>query len=54
MMRFLTRRGLWLLVALVLIALVIWFAGPYVAFADYAPLESALARAVAIALVVVF
>ena len=54
MMRFLTRRGLWLLVALVLIALVIWFAGPYVAFADYAPLESALARAIAIVLVVVF
>jgi len=54
MTRFLTKRGLWLLLALVLIALVIWFAGPYVAFADYAPLESAIARWVAIALVVVF
>ena len=48
------KRWLWLLLALVLIALVIWFAGPYVAFADYAPLESAIARLVAIALVVVF
>ena len=54
MTRLLTRRGLWLLLALVLIALVIWFAGPYVAFADYAPLETAIARWVAIALVVVF
>ena len=54
MIRLLTQRGLWLLLALVLIALVIWFAGPYVAFADYAPLESAVARLVAIALVVVF
>ena len=54
MMGLFRKRWLWLLLALILIALVIWFAGPYVAFADYAPLESALARWIAIALVVVF
>lgn len=50
----LKKRGLWLLLGLLLAALVIWFAGPYVAFADYAPLQSATARLVAIVLVVVF
>src|SRR6185312_8389139 len=54
MMGFFRKRWLWLLLALVLIGLVIWFAGPYVSFADYAPLESALARWIAIALLVVF
>ena len=54
MMAVLRQRWLWLLLALVLISLVIWFAGPYVAFADYAPLESTTARLIAIALVVVF
>ena len=54
MMAALRQRWLWLLLALVLISLVIWFAGPYVAFADYAPLESTTARLIAIALVVVF
>jgi type VI secretion system protein ImpL len=54
MMAVLRQRWLWLLLALVLIGLVIWFAGPYVAFADYAPLESTTARVIAIALVIVF
>ena len=49
MIALLKKRWLWLLLALVLIALLIWFAGPYVAFADYAPLESVLARCIAIA-----
>ncbi len=54
MIGLLRKRGVWLLLALVLIALVIWFAGPYLSFADYTPLESVIARLVAIALVVVF
>jgi len=53
MIALLKKRWLWLLLALFLIALLIWFAGPYVAFADYAPLESAPARCIAIALVIV-
>ena len=32
MIALLKKRWLWLLLALVLIALLIWFAGPYVAF----------------------
>jgi type VI secretion system protein ImpL len=36
----------------VLIALFIWFAGPYFAFADYHPLESILARCLLIGLIV--
>jgi len=54
MIGLLRKRGLWLLLALVLIALVIWYGGPYLSFADYTPLESVIARLVAIALVVVF
>lgn len=38
---------------LVLLALFIWYAGPYFAFADFHPLESPTARLIAIALVVV-
>ena len=53
MIALLKKRWLWLLLALLLIALLIWFAGPYVAFADYAPLESVPARCIAIALVIV-
>ena len=36
----------------VLLALIIWFVGPYFAFADYKPLESAVGRLVAILLLV--
>jgi type VI secretion system protein ImpL len=37
---------------LLLIAVFIWYAGPYFAFADYHPLESAAARLIAIAIIV--
>jgi type VI secretion system protein ImpL len=40
------------IVGLLLIALFVWFAGPYVAFADYRPLESVTARLVLILFVV--
>ena len=53
-MGFFKKRWLWLVLALLLTVLIIWFAGPYVAFADYAPLESVTGRLIAIALVVVF
>jgi type VI secretion system protein ImpL len=45
-------RRLLPLIGLLLIALFIWFAGAYFAFAEYRPLESANARLIAIALVV--
>ncbi len=45
-------KKLALLIALLLIALVIWFGGPYLAFADYVPLESALARLILIGAIV--
>jgi type VI secretion system protein ImpL len=41
------------ILGLVLLALFIWFAGPYFAFADYRPLESVLARCLLIASIVV-
>jgi type VI secretion system protein ImpL len=47
-------RGLLVLLALICVALVIWFGGPYLAFAEYVPLETSLARIIAIALVLVF
>jgi len=37
---------------LVLLSLFVWFAGPYLAFADHKPLESEFARLIAIAVVV--
>jgi type VI secretion system protein ImpL len=43
---------LWHLLGLLLVGLLIWFAGPYVEFADHALLESVTARLIAIALVV--
>ncbi|HTV80433.1 MAG TPA: type VI secretion system membrane subunit TssM [Steroidobacteraceae bacterium] len=46
-------KKLLLLIALLLIAGVIWFGGPYLAFADYVPLETPLARLILIGLVVV-
>src|SRR5215469_3842903 len=49
----LKNRWWWLLIALLLVSLVIWFGGPYLAFADYAPLQSRLARIILIAVVVV-
>src|SRR6266513_1375166 len=41
-------RTLLVAVGLLLLAVVLWFAGPYFAFADYRPLESVVARLVAI------
>jgi type VI secretion system protein ImpL len=53
MLAFVKRRSFVRVIGFLLIALFIWFAGPYFAFADRAPLESPLARLIAIALVVV-
>jgi type VI secretion system protein ImpL len=46
------RRAFVLLIGLLLIAIFVWFAGPYFAFASYHPLETALSRVVLIALIV--
>ena len=45
-------RTLLLLIGLVLLAVFIWYGGPFFAFGVYRPLETELARMVAIALVV--
>src|SRR5262245_9256099 len=52
MFSFLKRRALLVLLGLALLAVFIWYAGPYFAFADVRPLESANARLIAIAVVV--
>ena len=52
-MAFLKSRTFLILVGLVLLALLIWFVGPYFAFADYKPLESVVARLVGIIVLVV-
>ena len=52
MFSFLKRRAFVLLIGLLLIAIFIWYAGPYFAFANYRPLETEFARLVAIGLVV--
>jgi type VI secretion system protein ImpL len=49
---FLKSRGFVIFIAVVLIAIFIWFAGPYFAFGTIHPLESEFARLIAIALVV--
>ncbi len=49
-MKFFKKRGFLVFLGLLLLSLFIWFAGPYFAFADYKPLESALARLIAIGL----
>ena len=48
MLTVLKSRAFLVAVGLVLLALIIWFVGPYFAFADYKPLESVVARLVAI------
>jgi len=53
MFSLLKKRWFLILLGLVLLALFIWYAGPYFAFADFRPLESPTARLIAIALVVV-
>jgi type VI secretion system protein ImpL len=53
MFAFLKRRGFLLVVGFLLVAAFIWLAGPYFAFADYRPLETELARLIAIGVVAV-
>ena len=48
------KRTFVVLVGLLLITLFIWYAGPYFAFAGFAPLESEFARLVAIGVVIGF
>jgi type VI secretion system protein ImpL len=48
MLALLKNRVFLVALGLVLLALIVWFAGPYFAFADYKPLESVVARLVAI------
>ncbi|MGH9350097.1 MAG: type VI secretion system membrane subunit TssM [Vicinamibacterales bacterium] len=52
MLSFLKRRGFLVVSGFVLFALFVWYAGPYFAFADFRPLETARARIVLIAIVV--
>jgi type VI secretion system protein ImpL len=49
---FVKRRGFVLLIGLLLVAIFIWYAGPYFAFASYRPLETEFARLIAISLIV--
>src|SRR5262249_35097382 len=51
--RFFSFRALVRLIAFALIAIFIWFAGPYFAFGSYRPLESDTARYIAIGLIFV-
>jgi type VI secretion system protein ImpL len=52
MLALLKNRVFLAAVGLVLLALIIWFAGPYCAFADYKPLESVVGRLVAILILI--
>ena len=47
------KKWLWVILALIFFSLVIWFGGPYVLVADYAPLGSELARIIGIVLLIV-
>ena len=49
-MKIFKARRILIFLGLVLLALFIWFAGPYFAFAEFKPLESAFARLIAILL----
>lgn len=53
MLAFLKSRTVLIFIGVVLLALLFWFAGPYFAFAEYKPLESVVARLVAIIVLVV-
>src|SRR5262245_938036 len=53
MFSFLKKRWFVIGAGLLLLSLFIWFAGPYFAFADFHPLESATARLVLILLVLI-
>jgi type VI secretion system protein ImpL len=52
MFKFLKSRALLTILGFLLLGLFIWFAGPYFAFADFSPLESATARVIAFVVVV--
>ena len=52
MFAFFKRRAFLVVVGLLLLALFVWFAGPYFSFAGYAPLGSVTARLIAIVLIV--
>jgi len=53
MLDLLKSRAFLTAVGLVLLAIILWFAGPYFAFADHRPLESVIARLIAIIVLVV-
>ena len=53
MLAILKSRAFLALIGLLLLALLLWFAGPYFAFADHKPLETVVARLVAILVLVV-
>jgi len=53
MLAILKSRAVAIFIGLLLLALLLWFAGPYFAFADHKPLESVVARLVAILVLVV-
>ena len=52
MLKLFKRRGFLVFLGLVLLSLFIWWAGPYFAFAEWRPLESWIARLVAIGLLI--
>ena len=52
-MGILKSRAVLVFIGLLLLALLIWFAGPYFAFADHKPLETVVGRLVAILVIVV-
>src|SRR6266852_8091298 len=52
MFGFLKSRVFLVIVGFVLLALFIWFAGPFFAFAEWRPLESEMARLVTLAVVI--
>jgi type VI secretion system protein ImpL len=53
MLSFLKRRALVAGLGFLLLAAFVWYAGPYFAFADYRPLDSAMARLIVIAVLAV-
>jgi type VI secretion system protein ImpL len=53
MRELLKNRAVLTVLGLVLIALIVWFAGPYFAFADVRPLQSAVARLTFILILVI-
>jgi type VI secretion system protein ImpL len=53
MLAFLKSRTVLIFIGVVLLSVLLWFAGPYFAFAEYKPLESAVARLVAILVLVI-